>query len=60
MDTDRETFVGKVYSFLFRTDNSIKNYFYSTLRKALRRVNKILGSKNSTTVVKAIKPSILS
>lgn len=31
----------------FRTDNSIKNHFYSTLRRSLRRLNKCLGDKNS-------------
>lgn len=30
-----------------RTDNAIKNHFYSTLRRSLRRINKILGDKNS-------------
>ncbi len=30
-----------------RTDNSIKNHFYSTLRRSLRRINKLLGDKNS-------------
>ena len=32
-----------------RTDNSVKNHFYSTLRKSLRRINKFLGDKNSNT-----------
>ena len=30
-----------------RTDNAIKNHFYSTLRRSLRRINKLLGDKNS-------------
>lgn len=30
------------------------------MRRALRRVNKFLGSKNSTTQMRAIRPSILS
>jgi myb proto-oncogene protein len=30
-----------------RTDNSIKNHFYSTLRRSLRRISKLLGDKNS-------------
>ena len=30
-----------------RTDNSVKNHFYSILRKTLRRINKYLGDKNS-------------
>ena len=33
--------------FMGRTDNSIKNHFYSTLRRSLRRINKLLGDKNS-------------
>lgn len=43
-----------------RTDNSIKNYFYSTIRRSLRRMNKMLGSKNSTMKMRKIKPSTLS
>lgn len=43
-----------------RTDNSIKNYFYSTIRRSLRRISKFLGSKNSTEQMKDIKPSTLS
>jgi myb proto-oncogene protein len=43
-----------------RSDNSIKNHFYSTIRKSLRRINKFLGSKEGTIIVKKIKPSILS
>ncbi|CAK71028.1 unnamed protein product (macronuclear) [Paramecium tetraurelia] len=29
-----------------RTDNAIKNHFYSTLRRSLRRINKLIGDKN--------------
>lgn len=43
-----------------RTDNAIKNHFYSTLRRSLRRISKILGDKNNTNKVKEIKPSVLS
>ena len=42
-----------------RTDNSVKNHFYSTLRRSLRRINKFLGFKNSTNQMRLIKPSIL-
>lgn len=35
-----------------RTDNFIKNKFYSTMRKKLRKINKMLGMKNSTSTVK--------
>ena len=30
-----------------RSDNDIKNHFYSTLRRSLRRINKELGDRNS-------------
>lgn len=43
-----------------RTDNDIKNKFYSTMRKKLRKINKLLGKKNSTSEVKEIKPKVLS
>lgn len=36
-------FTGRYLYYLFRTDNDIKNHFYSTLRRSLRRLNKILG-----------------
>lgn len=45
---------------LHSTDNAIKNHFYSTLRRSLRRINKLLGSKNSTSQMRDIKPSVLS
>jgi myb proto-oncogene protein len=44
----------------YRTDNAIKNYFYSTIRRSLRRMGKFVGSKNSTEQMKRIKPSTLS
>lgn len=43
-----------------RTDNDIKNKFYSTLRRSLRRLNKLKGVKNSTGQIREIKPSVLS
>jgi hypothetical protein len=49
-----------IYIFYFRTDNDLKNHFYSTLRKSLRRLNKSLGEKNSTSQMREIKPSVLS
>ena len=30
------------YDVMYRSDNCIKNYYYSTLRKHLRRINKSL------------------
>jgi len=54
-----------IYSVLFinylnklRTDNAIKNHFYSTLRRSLRRINKHLGDKNSNNNI--LKISFLS
>ena len=46
--------------FTGRTDNDIKNHFYSMLRRSLRRINKLLGRRNSTQRIKVIKPSVLS
>lgn len=43
-----------------RTDNSIKNHFYSTIRRCLRRINKFQGEKNSTLKMRNIKPYVLS
>lgn len=51
---------GIYYLIKFRTDNTIKNHFYSTLRRALRRINKILGNKNSTNKMRKIKPLVLA
>jgi hypothetical protein len=42
------------------TDNNIKNHFYSTLRRSLRRLNKVIGEKNSTLHMREIKPSVLT
>jgi myb proto-oncogene protein len=60
MEINCQTIDLKVTLFLFRTDNAVKNHFYSTLRRALRRINKYLGSKNSTDQMRVLKPSILS
>ena len=37
----------EIINYFNRTDNSIKNHFYSTLRRSLRRINKHVGDKNS-------------
>lgn len=50
----------KVKLSVFRSDNSIKNYFYSTIRRNLRRMGKYLGSKNSTGLMREIKPSTMT
>lgn len=50
----------QVLPLLCRTDNSIKNHFYSTIRRCLRRINKFQGEKNSTLKMRNIKPYVLS
>lgn len=44
---------------LFRTDNCVKNHFYSKLRKAVRRLNKIIND-SFPTQFKFIRESVLS
>ena len=49
MEIDFKTIERQVFFFqIIRTDNDIKNHFYSTLRRSLRRLNKSMGKKNST------------
>lgn len=48
MEGDPETVARQVINKPFRSEKSIKNYFYMTLRKSLRRVTKMIGVKNST------------
>lgn len=43
-----------------RTDNAVKNHFYSTMRRCLRRINKFYGYKNSTALMKDLKPATLT
>lgn len=38
-----------------RSDNNIKNYFYSTLRKALRRVNNHVAFNKQVVLFKNMK-----
>lgn len=45
---------------LFRTDNSIKNHFYCTLRKAIRRVNRFLSEAPERWKVREFTSSLLS
>ncbi len=44
----------------FRSDNNIKNHFYSMLRNIVRRILKLMGEKNGTSQMRKIKPSALS
>ena len=43
-----------------RTDNSVKNHFYSTVRRALRRLDKHFGFKDSTKKMRELKPAALT
>lgn len=43
-----------------RTDNSIKNQFFSLVRKSLRKARKAVSKNANTAEVNAIKPKILS
>ncbi|CAD8190788.1 unnamed protein product [Paramecium pentaurelia] len=44
-----------------RTDGLIKNYFYSLVRKVLRRLSKAVNrNKNGSKMTKTLKPSVIS
>lgn len=43
-----------------RTDNSVKNHFYSTVRRALRRLDKHFGFRDSTKKMRSLKPAALT
>lgn len=60
MERDINAFVGAVQAVACSTDNNVKNHFYSTLRRSLRRLNKVIGQKNSTLQMREIKPSVLT
>lgn len=60
MERDLQTVRWQVAFYLYRTDNSIKNHFYSTVRKCLRTISKLRGEKNTTITMKSIKPYVLS
>ena len=45
----------------YRTDNAVKNHFYSTVRRSLRKIGKIGGrDRFGTITMKSIKPLVLS
>lgn len=48
----------KVHANTFRTDNCVKNHFYSKLRKALKKINKVI-SHVYRKEIKEIKPNVL-
>ena len=43
-----------------KTDNSLKNNFFSIIRKALRTACKIIGKNSNTQFINRIKPRVLS
>ena len=43
-----------------RTDNAVKNHFYSTVRRALRRLDKHYGFRDSTRKMRDLKPAALT
>jgi myb proto-oncogene protein len=43
-----------------RTDNAVKNHFYSTVRRALRRLDKHFGFRDSTKKMRNLKPATLT
>lgn len=46
--------------FAGRTDNSVKNQFFSVIRKSLRTMNKFLGINCNTNVINSIRPKVLA
>lgn len=48
----------QVPSSLSRSDNCVKNHFYSLLRKALRKLNRII-QEHYRREIKEIKPNVL-
>lgn len=47
-------------SFPGRTDNSIKNQFFSLIRKSLRTARKIINRHSNTQVINQFKPKVLA
>ena len=43
-----------------RTDNNVKNYFYSSLRRALRQINHFVSQYKKKSNIKPFKPIILT
>lgn len=60
MEGDLEVVRRQVLFFPRRTDNSIKNHFYSTVRRCLRRIGKLAGGHQTTITMKSVKPYVLS
>lgn len=53
-------FPGRYPLFSFRSDNNIKNRFYSIVRKSIRKMCRYVSIKTTSMKVYSIKPSTLS
>lgn len=53
-------FPGRYILFLSRSDNNVKNRFYSIVRKSVRKMCRYIGVKTTSMKVYSIKPSTLS
>lgn len=60
MEGDLQAVRRQVFDPPRRTDNSIKNHFYSTVRRCLRRISKLAGGHQTTITMKSVKPYVLS
>jgi hypothetical protein len=60
MEINIQAFPRQVLLMRLRTDNSIKNHFYSTVRKFLRTISKVKSEGSTGITMKSIKPSVLS
>lgn len=60
MEGDLQVIHRQVLFSPLRTDNSIKNHFYSTVRRCLRRIGKLDGGHQTTITMKSVKPYVLS
>lgn len=58
MGSDRQQSWIEVTANLLRSDNSVKNHFYSRLRKGLRKVNLAIKSEVRKEM-KEFKPNVL-
>ena len=43
-----------------RTDNNVKNFFYSSLRRAIRKVNQFIAQYKKKSNIKPFKPNLLT
>jgi hypothetical protein len=60
MDRYNSSFQRKVFRGLLRSDNQVKNHFYSIIRKSIRRMCKLVDIKTHTMNIYSIKPNTIS